>query len=142
MTTANPLDNTRNPIRDNEKSFEFASPLVIGSGQIDPNNALDPDLVYDATPQDYVNLLCSMNFTEKQILAITRSKQYNCSNPSSDLNYPSFIVLYDNLTMAKIKKFERVSDKCGRWSNYVQGFGYSSEGISGQSFTAEIGVRE
>ena len=39
MTTANPLDNTQNPIRNYD--LEFASPLAIGSGQIDPNRALD-----------------------------------------------------------------------------------------------------
>ncbi|KAH7543417.1 hypothetical protein FEM48_Zijuj02G0181700 [Ziziphus jujuba var. spinosa] len=43
MTTANPLDNTHNPIRDNGNHFEFASPLAIGSGHIYSNRALDPD---------------------------------------------------------------------------------------------------
>ncbi|KAH7543411.1 hypothetical protein FEM48_Zijuj02G0181100 [Ziziphus jujuba var. spinosa] len=113
MTTANPLDNTQNPIRDNGNRLEFASPLAIGSGHIDPNRALDPGLVYDATPQDYVNLLCSMNFTSNQIFTITRSQAYNCSNPSSDLNYPSFIVYYDNQTISSTQKFDRTVTNVG-----------------------------
>jgi subtilisin family serine protease len=50
MTTADPLDNRRSPIQDNEK--QIASPLAMGSGHIRPNQALDPGLIYDATPQD------------------------------------------------------------------------------------------
>ncbi|KAF3452418.1 hypothetical protein FNV43_RR02851 [Rhamnella rubrinervis] len=112
MTTANPLDNTQNLIRDHD--LEFASPLAIGSGQIDPNRALDPGLMYDATPQDYVNLLSSMSFTRNQILAIARSEAYNLSSPSSDLNYPSFIVLYDDqMTASRVQKFERVVTNVG-----------------------------
>lgn len=96
MTTANPLDNTHSPIKDNGNKLRIASPLDMGSGQLDPNRALDPGLIYDATPQDYVNLLCAMNYTSKQILTITRSKRYNCSNPSIDLNYPAFVGVYNN----------------------------------------------
>ncbi|XP_047983692.1 subtilisin-like protease SBT3 [Salvia hispanica] len=90
MTTANPLDNTNRPIREQDGSV--ASPLGIGSGHVDPNRALDPGLVYDASVQDLVNLVCSMNFTRNQTLTIIRSS-YNCSNPTSDLNYPSFVAL-------------------------------------------------
>lgn len=114
VTTANPLDNTQNPIRDNGASnFTFASPLAMGAGQVDPNRALDPGLIYDATPQDYVDLLCSMNYTRKQILVITRSKSYNCSNPNSDLNYPSFIVLYNNKTASYVETFQRIVTNVG-----------------------------
>ncbi|XP_022776843.1 subtilisin-like protease SBT1.9 [Durio zibethinus] len=115
VTTANPLDNTMKPIRDNgDDNLSSASPLAMGAGQIDPNRALDPGLIYDATPQDYVNLLCTMNFTEKQILTITRSKSYNCSNPSSDLNYPSFIALYNpNVTETIGKIFRRTVTNVG-----------------------------
>ncbi|KAL6317644.1 hypothetical protein AAG906_030397 [Vitis piasezkii] len=113
VTTANPYDNTFNNIRDNGLSFEIASPLAMGAGQIDPNRALDPGLIYDATPQDYVNLLCSMNFTTKQILTITRSNTYTCSNPSPDLNYPSFIALYNNKSTAFVQKFQRTVTNVG-----------------------------
>ncbi|KAM5561825.1 subtilisin-like protease SBT3 [Rosa sericea] len=116
VTTANPLDNTQNPIRDNGDNFNFASPLAMGAGQIDPNRALEPGLIYDATPQDYVNLLCSTNFTRKQILAITRSRAYDCSNPSSDLNYPSFIALYDprhHTRKLRVQKFQRIVTNVG-----------------------------
>ncbi|KAK8646610.1 hypothetical protein V6N13_120390 [Hibiscus sabdariffa] len=118
VTTANPLDNTMKPIRDNgDVSLSFASPLAMGAGQIDPNQALDPGLIYDATPRDYVNLMCSMNFTQKQIMTITRSKSYNCSNPSSDLNYPSFIVLYDpNMSKTTVKTFRRTVTNVGEGS--------------------------
>lgn len=90
MTTADPLDNTKRPIRELDNTV--ANPLGIGSGHVDPNRSLDPGLVYDASLQDLVNLVCSMNFTANQTRTIIRSS-YNCSNPSSDINYPSFVAL-------------------------------------------------
>ncbi|PHT94710.1 hypothetical protein T459_02592 [Capsicum annuum] len=116
MTTADPLDNTRKPIIDSDINIA-ATPLSMGSGHVDPNKALDPGLVYDATPQDYVNLLCSMNFTEEQFKTIARSStNQNCSNPSADLNYPSFIALYStevDFTLLE-RKFKRTVTNVGQ----------------------------
>ncbi|XP_073284785.1 subtilisin-like protease SBT3 [Primulina huaijiensis] len=114
MTTANPFDNTGEPIKDMGFDYRVATPLGIGAGQVDPNRALDPGLVYDATPQDYVNLVCSMNFTLEQTKTIIRSS-YNCSNPSSDLNYPSFMALYEvqDKTTRLTRKFKRTVTNVG-----------------------------
>lgn len=107
MTTSNPLDNTGMVIKDNGLNLTPASPLAMGSGQIDPNRALDPGLIYDLVPQDYINLLCSMNFTKSQMLSIVRSNKQHCSTPSSDLNYPSFIAYYDSKMKAATMTFHR-----------------------------------
>ncbi|GFP83472.1 subtilisin-like protease [Phtheirospermum japonicum] len=93
MTTASTLDNTNQPIKDGGYDYTVATPFGIGSGLVDPNRALDPGLIYDATVQDLVNLVCSMNFTREQTHTIVRSS-YNCSDSSPDLNYPSFVSLY------------------------------------------------
>ncbi|KAK9135962.1 hypothetical protein Syun_015292 [Stephania yunnanensis] len=95
MTTADNIDNTNNPIKDSGSRYNVATPLAMGAGQINPNKALDPGLVYDANAEDYVKLLCAMRFTKKQIQIITRSSIWNCSNPSGDLNYPSFIAYFN-----------------------------------------------
>ncbi|CAL5192746.1 unnamed protein product [Lathyrus oleraceus] len=113
ITTANPMDNTQNPIRDSAYPSQHASPLAIGAGEIDPNRAMNPGLIYDATPQDYVNFLCGLKFTKNQILTITRSSSYDCENPSLDLNYPSFIDFYSSKTRSKIRKFKRTVTNVG-----------------------------
>ncbi|CAI0457728.1 unnamed protein product [Linum tenue] len=97
MTTADALDNTGQPIRDLANwSHTPATGLEMGAGQVNPTKALDPGLVYDLNTSDYVSLLCALNFTSKQIKALTRSSSAaNRSNPSLDLNYPSFIAFFD-----------------------------------------------
>ncbi|CAA3020655.1 subtilisin-like protease [Olea europaea subsp. europaea] len=90
MTTASPFDNTQNYILDLGLDRKFAASLAMGAGQVKPNGALSSSLIYNVAPQDYINLLCSMNFTQQQIKTITRSS-YNCSNQSSNLNFPSFM---------------------------------------------------
>ncbi|GFY98024.1 hypothetical protein Acr_12g0005650 [Actinidia rufa] len=95
-------------------TVDTAMPTAMGAGHVDPNRALDPGLIYDATPQDYVNLLCSMNITQNQIMTITRSSSYSCSNPSSDLNYPSFIAFYHEFKEGVlVQKFERTVTNVG-----------------------------
>ncbi|PHT66415.1 hypothetical protein T459_30840 [Capsicum annuum] len=117
MTTADALDNIQEPIRDIGNNNDAANPLAMGSGHINPNKALDPGLIYDVTPEDYINLLCALDFTSKQIKAITRSSSYSCTNPSLDINYPSFIG-YFNYNSSKsdpkrIQEFSRTVTNLG-----------------------------
>ena len=112
MTTADPLDNAKEEIKDlSEKGFP-ASPLAMGSGHISPNRAVDPGLVYDAGPADYVSFLCALNYTRKQILAVTRSRTLDCSNSSMDLNYPSFIAFFEPMG-SSVWKFKRAVTNVG-----------------------------
>ncbi|CAL5195887.1 unnamed protein product [Lathyrus oleraceus] len=115
MTTSYILDNTKEPIKDIGNDNKVASPLVLGAGHVDPNRALDPGLVYDVGVQDYVNLLCALNYTQKNIAVITRSTSNNCSKPSLDLNYPSFIALSDsrNSSSRIIQQFYRTVTNVG-----------------------------
>ncbi|WJX91935.1 hypothetical protein P8452_73649 [Trifolium repens] len=94
MTTSDIFDNTKEHIKDIGTGNK-ATPLALGAGHVNPNRALDPGLVYDVGVQDYVNLLCALNYTQKHITAITRSSFNDCSKPSLDLNYPSFIAFFN-----------------------------------------------
>ncbi|CAI0460526.1 unnamed protein product [Linum tenue] len=98
MTTADTTDLSGGPIQDSNPAHHgpAATGFAMGAGQVNPNKALHPGLVYDLGSSDYVNLLCAMNFTANQIRAITRSVT-DCSSssaPSSDLNYPSFVAVF------------------------------------------------
>lgn len=80
-----------------------ATPIAIKARHINPNKALGPELIYDAKIEDYVSLFCALNFTLKQIQIITRSPSVNCSMPSLDLNYPSFIAIF-NANESKVQQ--------------------------------------
>ncbi|KAJ0971977.1 hypothetical protein J5N97_019936 [Dioscorea zingiberensis] len=114
MTSARVTDNTMKPIKDMGNSFHHASPLAMGAGHVDPNKALDPGLVYDASAQDYVNMLCASNYTHNQIMMITRSSnESQCSKPSSDLNYPSFISIFNTSSTNYSQRFGRTVTNVG-----------------------------
>ncbi|KAF6169374.1 hypothetical protein GIB67_016544 [Kingdonia uniflora] len=120
MTTTNPLENTNNLILD----VEFSRPatgLDMGVGQIGPNKVLNLELIYDAGVQDYVYYICSLNFTREQFLTIVRSSSYNCFNPSSHLNYPTFIALFSESSLTT-QEFKRAVKNVGDGS-----FTYSVE---------------
>ncbi|XP_054818762.1 subtilisin-like protease Glyma18g48580 [Prosopis cineraria] len=93
MTTASILDNTNQPIRD-EQDDKLASPFLYGTGFVKPNQAIDPGLVYDLKVSDYLNLLCASAYEERLVEAINYNRPYKCprSYRLEDFNYPSITV--------------------------------------------------
>ncbi|KAK6158084.1 hypothetical protein DH2020_005398 [Rehmannia glutinosa] len=86
----------------NDERLLPADVFAIGAGHVNPPKALDPGLVYDITPDDYIAYLCGLGYTEKEIAVITR-RTISChgiSIPEAHLNYPSFsIQLGMNISM-------------------------------------------
>lgn len=119
MTSADELDNDRRPIRDfgyprSSSMYQDASPLAVGAGHINPNQALDPGLIHDATPQDYENLECTSKNRHDFIKDFISKDLYNCSNTLFDLNFPSFIAFYPNDHRKKwTQKFSRTVTNVG-----------------------------
>jgi subtilisin family serine protease len=111
MTTADITDNTGKPITDMVNS-SVASPLDYGGGHINPNQATDPGLVYDTGSEEYVEFLCGLGYTSRQIGAITQKHGYTCGKADLDLNYPSFIVIL-NKTSEVSRSFKRLLTNVG-----------------------------
>ncbi|PSS26109.1 Subtilisin-like protease [Actinidia chinensis var. chinensis] len=106
MTTADVFDNTQSIIKDMATGHP-GTPLDFGAGHVNPNKAMNPGLVYDMEVQDYINLLCGMNYTMQHITIITRRSDFSCENASLDLNYPSFIAILND-TSTTSYTFKRV----------------------------------
>ncbi|MCH90781.1 cucumisin-like [Trifolium medium] len=73
----------------NNRDTEFG----YGAGQINPVNARNPGLIYDANVDDYIRFLCSYGYSTTTLQQLTRD-HITCSNATHtstrDLNYPSF----------------------------------------------------
>ncbi|XP_058008057.1 subtilisin-like serine-protease S [Hevea brasiliensis] len=93
MTTATIMDNTGKPIK-REPNGALTTPFDYGSGQVNPIAALNPGLVYDFSPNDVINFLCSTGASPAQLKNLTGQPTY-CQKPtiqSYDFNYPSISV--------------------------------------------------
>lgn len=61
---------------------------------MNPTKVLDPGLVYDSHPNDFVAFLCSLGYDERSLRLVTRDNS-TCDRAfktPSDLNYPSIAV--------------------------------------------------
>ncbi|KAK4835023.1 hypothetical protein QYF36_004103 [Acer negundo] len=80
---ATSMSATKNP----EAEFAY------GSGHINPLKVVNPGLVYDAGPIDYLRFLCGQRYSTKHLRILTKDNS-TCDATTSakvwDLNYPSF----------------------------------------------------
>ncbi|KAF5954465.1 hypothetical protein HYC85_007321 [Camellia sinensis] len=49
----------------------LANIFATGSGHVNPSRAINPGLVYDLEPNDYIPYLCGLNYTDQDIYFIT-----------------------------------------------------------------------
>ncbi|KAG6571549.1 Subtilisin-like protease 1.2, partial [Cucurbita argyrosperma subsp. sororia] len=103
MTTADVTDRFGKPILDGNKP---ASVFAMGAGHVNPTRAIDPGLVYDIKPYDYVIHLCVLGYTHSEIFIITHMN-VSCHkvlqmNKGFTLNYPSMSVVFKHGTTSKM----------------------------------------
>ncbi|KAL1547712.1 subtilisin-like protease [Salvia divinorum] len=95
MTTADVVNLAGSSIED--QTLKPADVYATGAGHVNPSRASDPGLVYDLEARDYIPYLCGLSYTNREIAIITQEKA-NCSQissiPETQLNYPSFSVLF------------------------------------------------
>ncbi|CAO2839802.1 unnamed protein product [Amaranthus hypochondriacus] len=106
MTTADATDHYGKPIRDGNVPADHFS---IGSGHINPSKAIDPGLIYDIKPDDYITHLCSLGYTRSEIFTISHRniscKEILRKTRGFSLNYPSVsAIFYGNKTVKVISR--------------------------------------
>ncbi|XP_072956585.1 subtilisin-like protease 4 [Typha angustifolia] len=95
ITTADVVNHDGKPIVDETR--RPASYFAMGAGHVNPRKALDPGLVYDLAPEDYIPYLCGLGYNDDQVSPIIHPRPpAKCSQvkkiTASELNYPSISV--------------------------------------------------
>ncbi|XP_065872051.1 cucumisin-like isoform X1 [Euphorbia lathyris] len=124
MTTASPMNAKINP----EAEFAY------GAGHLDPLKAVDPGLVYDAKPIDYVKFLCGQGYNTS-VLQIVTGDNSSCSKAINatvwDLNYPSF-ALSTSSSKHITRVFNRVVTNVGSPTSTYKAIISSPQGLKVQ----------
>ncbi|KAH7691105.1 Peptidase S8 subtilisin-related protein, partial [Dioscorea alata] len=108
MTTANRFDLDGNPISDDYKEHaNRANATDMGSGQVNPVAVIDPGLIYDINPEQYIQYLCGLGYNDTQT-SIVAGNSVQCSVVGSiapeNLNYPSISISLDPSKTKFIKR--------------------------------------
>ncbi|CAN1333004.1 Subtilisin-like protease 3 [Linum perenne] len=92
MTTAHLKNLGGSPIIDEQ--LRKANLFDIGAGHVNPSAAIDPGLVYDLKPDDYIPYLCGLGYKDSEISGVIQRPAHcrNSSIPEAQLNYPSFAI--------------------------------------------------
>ncbi|CAL5442275.1 unnamed protein product [Camellia sinensis] len=119
MTTANQRNLGNSRIVD--ERLLPADIFAIGAGHVNPSKAIDPGLVYDLKPVDYIPYLCGLGYTDKEIALIT-SSPVQCSNvsiiPEAQLNYPSFSITLGSINQTYTRTVTNVGQANSSYGFY------------------------
>ncbi|XP_045812225.1 subtilisin-like protease SBT1.7 [Trifolium pratense] len=120
MTTAYTAYKNKQTLLDGA-SKNPGTPFDFGAGHVDPVSALNPGLVYDLTADDYLSFLCALNYSAADIEIVARRK-YTCDPDKqysvTDLNYPSFAVVFEGGHGAEEIKHTRTLTNVGAAGTY------------------------
>lgn len=105
MTTADKQDHRGKPIMDGDKPADL---FATGAGQVNPERAINPGLIYNIRPEDHITHLCTLGYRRSEIFSITQ-RNVSChnilqKNKGFSLNYPSFSVIFRNGNTRKMIK--------------------------------------
>ncbi|XP_047315880.1 subtilisin-like protease SBT1.2 [Impatiens glandulifera] len=94
MTTSEITDHFGKPIMD---GYKPAGVFALGAGHVSPSRAVNPGLVYDIKPDEYLIHLCTLGYSRMEIFTITH-RNISChealqKNRGFSLNYPSISVI-------------------------------------------------
>ncbi|KAK6164381.1 hypothetical protein DH2020_001245 [Rehmannia glutinosa] len=72
--------------------------FALGAGHVNPERAINPGLIYDIQPDEYITHLCTLGYSRSDIFSITH-RNVSChdvlqKNRGFSLNYPSFSVIF------------------------------------------------
>ncbi|KAJ0808785.1 putative tripeptidyl-peptidase II [Helianthus annuus] len=108
MTTASTKENQYGyPMSD--EIGGWAEPFSRGAGEINPNRAMNPGLVYNLTVNDYLDFLCTRGY-DKSIIQKFSDQPYECPEKYNilDFNYPSITVHQLNGTVTVTRRLTNV----------------------------------
>ncbi|XP_073119763.1 subtilisin-like protease [Henckelia pumila] len=101
MTSTDQVNLARTHIED--QTLRPASVFATSSVHVNILKVIDPGLVYDLSPQDYLSDLCGLGYIDQEIDYIV-NRDVTCSQissiPEAQLNYPSFSVVVETISQA------------------------------------------
>ncbi|TKY55644.1 Subtilisin protease SBT1.7 [Spatholobus suberectus] len=120
MTTAYTVYKSGEKLQDSATG-KTSTPFDHGAGHVDPVAALNPGLVYDLAVDDYLGFLCALNYSASEITTLAKRKfQCDASRQYSvtDLNYPSFAVVFESGSGSSVVKHTRTLTNVGPAGTY------------------------
>lgn len=119
LDVAMTYDNMRRPVTNT--SGLTSTPHETGAGEISPQRAINPGLVFETTTQDYLQFLCYYGYSQKTISkTLTKATKFSCPKKTSkdlisDINYPSISI--GNLRRGQRKMIKRSVTNVGLEKN-------------------------
>ncbi|XP_038706055.1 subtilisin-like protease SBT3.9 isoform X1 [Tripterygium wilfordii] len=106
ITTASLVDVYGQTIVAEGAPHKVADPFDYGGGQVNPNKALNPGLIYDMGTSDYIQFLCSMGYNDTAISRLMTNTSTSCGKSNNfliSLNLPSITIpdLKGKLTVSR-----------------------------------------